>query len=168
MAMVASAMANSIISNIGQSTDAADANNKFYKALCDYVEANAQVFYSWVAALPSPPNTPDPTVIIEAKIKTMGSLSPSGATDCSTALSIFAATLNANAATWLIQWPAGFALSPALVIPTIVFTPSMATEQMSAMTHICQEIINGLKLATPAAAGTHAAYVGAATFTQLI
>lgn len=168
MAMVASAMASSIIGNINQSSDAADANNKFYKALCDYVEANAQVFYAWSAVSPPPASTPDPMVVIQATIKTSGSLSPSGATECSAALAAFAATLNANAAIWQVVWPAGFALTPAFVIPTIVFTPSMVDNQQSAMTHICQEIINGLKAATPVASGSHAAYTGVASFTQLI
>ena len=54
MAMVANAMASSIISEVQGCTDPVDANNKFYKALCDYVEANAQVFYSWVAFSPPP------------------------------------------------------------------------------------------------------------------
>jgi hypothetical protein len=44
----------------------------------------------------------------------------------------------------------------------------MADNQQSAMTHICQEIINGLKAATPVASGSHAAYTGVASFTQLI
>jgi len=168
MAMVASAMASSIIGSINQSSDPTDANNKFYKGLCDYVEANAQVFYAWSAALPSPPNTPDSTVVIQAKIKTSGSLSPSGATDCASALSAFASTLNANASLWVIQWPTGFALSPAFVIPTITFTPSMADNQQSAMTHICQEIINGLKKATPTASGSHGSFIGVASFTSIL
>ena len=168
MAMTPNAMANAIIGNIGQSSDPTDANNKFYKALCDYVEGNAQVFYSWSATTPPPASTPDPQVIIEAKIKTSGSLSPSGATDCASALAAFSATLNTNAALWMIQWPAGFALSPAFVIPTIMITPSMATDQTSAMTAVCAQIIAGLKLATPAAAGSHAAYIGAAAFTSIL
>lgn len=166
MAMVASAMASSIINNINQSSDPVDANNKFYRALCDYVEANAEVIYSWSAT--NPRGTPDPQVIINATIKTSGSLSPSGATDCSSALSAFASTLNANAAIWQVVWPAGFALSSAFIIPTIVFTPSMADNQQSAMIHICQEIINGIKLATATVAGSHGAYVGVATFTSIL
>lgn len=168
MAMTPNAMASAIISNVSGCTDAADANNKFYKALCDYVEGNAQVFYGWVAFLTSTPFSPDPQVIIEAKIKTTGSLSPSGATECGAAMAQFSADLNRNAALWQIVWPAGFNLSPAFVIPTINITPSMATEQQSAMVAVCTQIIAGLKLATPSAAGTHAAYAGTATFTQLI
>jgi hypothetical protein len=166
MAMTPNGMANAIISSISQSDNASDANNKFYKALCDYVEGNAQVFYSWAAVNPS--GSPDPQVIIEATIKTTGSLSPNGATTCDAALAQFSADLNRNASLWQIVWPAGFGLSPAFVIPTINITPSMATEQQSAMVAVCTQIIAGLKLATPSAAGTHAAYAGTATFTQLI
>lgn len=168
MAMTPNGMASAIISSVSGSTEASDAITKFYKALCDYVELNAQVFYSWTAALPSPPNTPDPMVLITATIKTTGSLSPSGATDCSQALTLFSADLNKNAALWQIIFPAGFALTPAFVIPTIIITPSMATSQLPAMTALCTQIIAGLKAATPAASGTHASFVGAAAFTQII
>ena len=166
MAMTPNGMASAIISSVSGSTDAYDANSKFYKALCDYVEGNAQVFYSWSAVNPS--GSPDPQVIIEAKIKTTGSLSPNGATTCDTALAQFSADLNRNASSWQIVWPAGFGLSPAFVIPTINIIPSMATEQQSAMLSVCTQIIAGLKQATQTAAGAHAAYVGTATFTQLI
>ena len=164
--MTPDGMASAIISSISGSTDAYDANNKFYKALCDYVEGNAQVFYSWTAVNPS--GSPDPQVIIEATIKTTGSLSPNGATTCEAALAQFSADLNRNAAMWSIVWPAGFTLGPAFVIPTINITPSMATEQQSAMLAVCTQIIAGLKQATQTAAGAHAAYAGTATFTQLI
>ena len=166
MAMTPNGMASAIISSVSGSTDAYDANSKFYKALCDYVEGNAQIFYGWAAV--DPKGSPDPQVIIEAKIKTTGSLSPNGATTCDAALAQFSADLNRNAALWQIVWPAGFGLSPAFVIPTINITPSMATEQQSAMLSVCTQIIAGLKQATQTAAGAHAAYVGTATFTQLI
>jgi len=166
MAMTPNGMANAIISSISQSDNASDANNKFYKALCDYVEGNAQVFYSWAAVNPS--GSPDPQVIIEATIKTTGSLSPNGATTPAAAMSLFSTDLNRNAATWQIVWPAGFSLSSAFVIPTINITPSMATDQQSAMLAVCTQIIAGLKQATQTAAGAHAAYAGTATFTQLI
>ena len=166
MAMTPDGMASAIISSVSGCTDAYDANNKFYKALCDYVEGNAQVFYSWSAVNPS--GSPDPMVIIEATIKTTGSLSPSGATTCEAAMAQFSADLNRNSSLWQIVWPAGFGLSPAFVIPTINITPSMATEQQSAMLSVCTQIIAGLKQATQTAAGAHAAYVGTATFMQLI
>lgn len=166
MAMTPNGMASAIISSVSGSTDAYDANSKFYKALCDYVEGNAQVFYGWAAVNSS--GTPDPQVIIEAKIKTTGSLSPNGATTCEAAMAQFSADLNRNASLWQIVWPAGFSLSPAFVIPTINITSSMATDQQSAMLAVCTQIIAGLKKATQTAAGSHAAYTGTATFTQLI
>ena len=165
MAMTPNGMASAIISRISKSADASDANNKFYSALCDYVEGNAQVFYSWAAVNPS--GSPDPQVIIEAKIKTTGSLSPNGATTCEAALAQFSADLNRNAAMWSIVWPAGFGLSPAFVIPTINITPSMATEQQSAMLSVCTQIIAGLKQATQTAACAPSAYFVNDNFTQI-
>lgn len=163
----ASGMANQIIGEIDQCTDPVQANNGFYKGICDYVESNAQVFYSWVAANPSS-GSPDPIVVIEAKLKTTGSLSPSGATDTSSALAALSSVLNANAALWTVEWPSGFSLSPAFDIPTINLTASGATDRQAALEHICQEIINGIKQATPSAVGSHSAFVGAATFTKII
>ena len=57
-------------------------------------------------------------------------------------------TLNRNAYRQIV-WPAGFSLSPAFVIPTINITPSMATDQQSAMLAVCTQIIAGLKLSNP-------------------
>ena len=168
MAMTPNGMASAIISRVSGSTEANDANSKFYKALCDYVEGNAQVFYGWVAFLTSTPFSPDPQVVIQATIKTTGSLSPNGATTCEAAMSLFSADLNRNAAMWQVTWPPGFSLSPAFIIPTINITPSMATDQQSAMIAVCTQIIAGLKLATPAASGSHASFVGTASFTQII
>jgi hypothetical protein len=168
MAMTPNGMASAIISSISQSDNASDANSKFYKALCEYVEGNAEVYYSWSAALTSPPFTPDPMVVIKATIKTTGSLSPNGATTCEAALAQFSADLNRNAAMWSIVWPAGFTLTPAFVIPTINITPSMATEQQSAMLAVCTQIIAGIKQATPTASGSHISFVGIASFTQII
>lgn len=166
MAMVSSAMANSIISNVQGKDNAVDANNAFYEALCDYVEQNAMVIYAWVGVNPS--GAPDPQVVLNCKIKTSGSLSPSGATDCDSALSMFSANLNDNAARWQVQWPEGFSLSPAFVIPNIVITPSMATDMNAAWNAVCFQIIAGLKLATPTASGAHGEFTGAATFTSLV
>ena len=166
MAMTPKGMAQSIISETDQCTDPAEANNKFYKGICNHVEEAAQVVYAWAGVNPS--GTPDPQVVLDCKIKTSGSLSPSGATDCTSALAALSAALNAAASTWIVEFPAGFSLSPAFVIPTISLSPSMATDRDSAIEAICAQIIAGLKLCTPTAAGAHAAYTGTATFTQLI
>ena len=164
--MTPKGMAQSIISETDQCTDPAEANNKFYKGICNHVEEAAQAIYAWAGVNPS--GTPDPQVVLDCKIKTSGSLSPSGATDCTSALAALSADLNTQAALWQVVWPAGFALSPAFVIPTINITPSMADNQHDAMNAVCAQIIAGLKLCTPTAAGAHAAYTGTATFTQLI
>lgn len=164
--MEPAAMANAIISDIKEIDDPKRANDAFYNALCKYVEANAQVYYAWAAT--NPTGTPDPMIVITATIKTTGSISPSGATDPDSALSMFSAMLNAQASLWQVVWPAGFALSPAFVMPTINITPSKATDMNSAWNAVCAQIIAGLKTATLGAGGAHGAYTGAATFTSLI
>ena len=149
--MTPNAMASFIISRIQGENSASNAINTFYSALCDYVESEAEILYTWGASMPPPVSTPDPTVLLNCKVKTTGSLSPSGATTPEAALSQFAADLNSQVSLWQVVWPEGFIIStPAFVIPGIVFTPSMATTPEAAWGHICQEIINGITLeATP-------------------
>lgn len=166
--MTSSAMASFVVNNLGGSTNASEANNKFFKALCDYCEQNMQIFYSWVATTPPPASVPDPMTVIECKVKTTGTLSPSGVSDCNSALAAFSSNLNSQAVLWQIVWPAGFSLSPAFILPTIKITPSMAENPEDAWNAVCSQIIDGLKLATPTASGTHGSYVGVATFTNIL
>mgnify|MGYP007036989502 FL=1 len=172
MAMNSSSMASSIISALSGCKDPGDANNKFYKALCDYVEGNAEVYYSWSATTPPPSSSPDPMVTLKCTIKTSGSLSPSGETTPEGALAKFSADLNSNASRWQVVWPSGFSISPALIIPTINVTPSMKDNQKDAWESVCQEIINGLKMATPGPLpGTHGGFsipTPGAIFTQIL
>lgn len=171
MAMIPNAMANQIISSLSGCDKPDDAINKFWKAVCDYVSANAQVMYSWVGLQPSvPAPIPDPTVMLTCTIQTGGSLSPSGQNTAAGAFAALTAAMNANCATWMIIWPPGFALSPAFVMPTISLSPSGATDQMSAMVMLSTQIITGLKMATPMASGTHGGFIGSpgASFISII
>lgn len=151
MALIASSMASYIYQSLGETDNPNIAISRFYQALCSYCEENMEIQYSWGASMPPPVSTPDPTVLLNCKVKTTGSLSPSGATTPEAALSQFAADLNSQVSLWKVVWPEGFIIStPAFVIPGIVFTPSMATTPEAAWGHICQEIINGITLeATP-------------------
>ena len=165
--MTPDGMANFIISQIQGMTDPGAANNAFYSALCTYVEANMDVTYAWTGALTSPPFTKDPMTVLSCKVKTSGTLTPSGATNPGDALSMFSAILNQNAALWTVIWPVGFTLTPAFIIPTITITPSGATDMNSAWLAVATQIIAGLKSATPAATGSHASFVGAAAFSEI-
>lgn len=172
MAMNPKSMASAIINELKGVDKPEDANNKFYKALCNYVEANAQVFYSWAAMTPPIASTPDPTVVLDCKIKTTGSISPSGQTTPDGACAAFSGMLNSQAALWQVQWPSGFVIPPAFIIPTITITPSGADSQQSAWEAVCTQIIAGLKLATPGPLpGVHAGFTvpcPGAIFTQII
>lgn len=171
MAMIPNAMANQIINSLSGCDKPDDAINKFWKAVCDYVSANAQVMYSWVGLQPSvPAPIPDPMVMLTCTIQTGGSLTPSGQNTAAGAFAALTAAMNANCATWMIIWPPGFALSPAFVMPTISLSPSGATDQMSAMVMLSTQIIAGLKMATPMASGTHGGFIGSpgASFISII
>jgi len=172
MAMTPSAMANAIKSAINKIDKPDQAINKFYKALCDYVESNAQVIYAWVGIQPGTPPVPDPLIVINATIKTSGSISLSNATDPSSACSMFSQALNTAAATWMIQFPADFSLSPCFIIPTINITPSNINNRDAAWLVVCTQIIAGIKLATPTALGSHGSFTAppgsGATFTSIL
>ena len=129
-----------------------------------------QVLYGWVATMPPPASTPDPTVLLDCKVMTTGSLSLSYADKPDSALANFAQQLNSQVSLWQVIWPAGFSISPAFIMPTITFSQSGATDMNSAWLHICTEIINGLKAATPVGSGIHGPYTvgGVASFTQIL
>lgn len=156
--MTPSAMANFIIGQIQGIDNASSAINTFYSALCSYCEANMEIQYSWAATTPPPVSSPDPMMLLSCKVKTTGSMSPSGANTPEAANSMFSATLNQNAALWQVVWPSGFALTPAFVIPTITITPSGATTMNDAWLAVCTQIIAGLKAATPTATGVHGSF----------
>lgn len=145
--MIPNIMASFIINKVREKDNSLGAINSFYSALCDYVENEVEVLYTWGAMTPPPASTPDPMVLLNCKVRTSGSLSPSGATTPETALSQFASDLNAQISGWQVIWPTGFVLPPAFIIPGIVFTPSMATTPEAAWAHICQEIIAGITIA---------------------
>lgn len=173
MALVGAAMAQAVIGKIANSSDPGMARKAFWDAVKEYVSASGMVNYSWVATLPPPASTPDPMVMVPCTIDVSSDPGLSGAqygSDPNSALAAFAAECNAAASTWMIMWPAGFAVSPCFIMPTIQFTQSGADNQLAAMTHICTEICNGLlgAHATPAAAGAHAAYIGAGSLIAVI
>lgn len=165
MAMSVSGLADAIKSGNQGKDNPSDALSSFWKAVCDYVEANAEVTYAWVAATTTTPPTPDPVTSWKGTIKTSGSLSLCNLNTPDAALAAMSAQMNAAAALWVVEPPAGFSLSPMLVIPTINLTKSGATDRDAAMKSIVTDIINGIKMATPASSGSHGSYVGAATFT---
>lgn len=164
--MTPSGMADYIIQNVKGKTDAGSAINAFYRALCEYVEKNAEVTYSLVGV--DSKGNPDSTTVIKTKLQTAGSLSPSGESDSSAALSRFSSDLNSQASLWTVLWPAEFSLSPSYVLPSISITASGATEMTGAWNFVCSQIIQGLKAATPVSSGTHISYTGAASFISLL
>ena len=150
MALIASSMASYIYQSLGKTDNPNIAISRFYQALGSYCEENIEILYSWGASMPPPASTPDPMVLLTCKVKTTGSLSPSGATTPEAALSQFAADLNSQISLWQVIWPVGFILPPAYIIPDIKFTLSKATTPEKAWSHICSEIIIGItKAATP-------------------
>jgi len=165
MAMSISGLTEAIKSGNQGKDNPSDALSSFWKAVCDYVESNAEVVYAWAAATTSTPPTPDPMTSWTGTIKTSGNLSLCNLNTPDTALAAVSSQMNAAAALWVVEPPAGFSLSPMVIIPTINLTKSGATDRDTALKSIATDIINGIKAATPASSGSHGSYVGVATFT---
>lgn len=161
--MVAQALANAIKSGTQDLTDPGQAVNAFWKSVCNYVEANAEVIYGWAAVNSVP--SPDPVVTWTGTIITAGSLSPCGESTPAAALSSVSASMNANIMTWTVKPAAGFTVSgPTITAPAISLQQSGATDRDAALLSIASDIIKGIQAAIPPVmAGAHGAYTGATT-----
>lgn len=170
--MTAKAMADAIRnSNIRNCNDASSALNAFWNAVKNYVENNLDATYSWVGVNPES-GVPDPIVIVKCKAKTSGNLTPCQLKNADSALAAMSAQMNISAATWRLSPDTtkspGFSLSPAFIIPTISLSASHLTDPNSSLEFVCNQIINGIKIATPTMAGNHTVFTGTATFTNII
>lgn len=169
--MIASDMANAIKnSGIKECKDASSALQKMWNAICDYISNNLEAKYSWVGVNPTS-GVPDPVIILNCKVKATGTLVPCKLNEANSALTAMSAQMNANAATWILSpdqtTSPGFTVSPGFIIPTISLTASQITDSDSAITFMCNQIIIGIKSATPILAGTHTAFTGTANFMSI-
>lgn len=157
-------------SNISGCTDAASALNAFWEEVCTFVRKYMKVTYKWTGTNPTSGVT-DPVMTITCKVVTFGGLHPCGLTDPAAANAAICAQMNAEALKWKVipdvKKSPGFVLPPGFIIPTIVLTPSKKTTPEDALDYVCKRIVKGLKKATPTLAGTHAAFVGTATFMKV-
>ena len=165
MAMSSKAMADFIMGKVRGCTEAGEANYNLFNALCDYCEKEMEINYGWVGL--DPMSVPDPETSIVCSVKATGSISPCGGNTAESALSVFGNNLNSQISLWQVVWPSGFSLSPALIIPNIVLSPTYAETMEEAWEGLCSQIIKGLKVATPAATGTHSSFTGSATFISI-
>ena len=166
MTMVPSALASKIMSDTSKITDPSTALNTLWSAICEYIQSNAVVTYSWAAT--DVKANPDPVVIWAGTLATGGQLSLSGLSVPSAAMSEMSSQMNVQAATWRVVPASGFSLSPGLVIPSIALSLSGVASREAAINHLASEIIDGIKAATPALTGTHGAFTGVATFVSIL
>ena len=83
-------------------------------------------------------------------------------------MTLLSGAMNSCASTWLVQFPATLLVNSALVIPAIVLAPSGVRDGDVAMEMLCNQILSGLTLCTPAISGTNSGvYIGAGGFTNL-
>ena len=150
-----------------------DAMKALGKAIEDYLVANTDAQYSWVAAMTSTPFTPDPQTSFKAKLSASGSNFSSTPDDFDVFISDLAQFLNKikiNAAD-------GWSLPP-LATGAGTFTASQLGEladetdcdgaMKDAFGIIAQGIIDGwISYFLPAAPGTRATYSGSASLASV-
>jgi hypothetical protein len=170
--LIANEMANAIKnSGINACTDASSAMQKFWNAVCTYVSNNLEAKYSWIGVNPTS-GAPDPITILNCKCVANGSIQPCKLNEINSALLSTSSQMNMSAATWLIvpnqKKSPGFILTPGLIIPTISLSASNINEHNSALQFMCNQIITGIKKATPILTGTHGVFTGTANFISIV
>lgn len=167
-------MSQEIISSL-RGVDQPGGVHTMWNTICNHVESNCIVYYGWAGFTTTTPPTPDPTNLtgIFASVNTsMGRALVLPAFDqadtAAGAMTILTSAMNAAAMRWMVRFPVGFAVTPCFIIPSIVVTPSGADNQSEAMLSLCNDVIRGISLATPAMGGTHAAYTGTGFFSSIM
>jgi hypothetical protein len=175
--LIAIEMADYILnrmSNPSYPSTAEQANIRMAEAMAEYIQANAEITFSWIAY--SGGGSQDPTTSCTGRyITLMFTLTPSGAIDRTTALNAHKTQLingMMNATYNITQ--SGFVtsvgiMSTAPTIGNLNLNPTGNTP-MLAMESYCQNIIDWIKQLRPTAlcAGTHGAYTGTGTVIAII
>ena len=163
------AMASSAMSSVeGLTTGGGVA--LMWNAICNYIDANATVTYSWTAATTSVPPVTDPLVSCEAGISTILGrvLNLTGldrATTAADALGILSLAMNTAILSWqaILPLELGFTTTPGAIIspPTIALVPSGVVDRNASFISMCTNILTGLStvMFSPVT-GTHLAFVG--------
>lgn len=166
MSLTKQGLASAIKDKTNNIADPQQAIDALWSAICDYFESNAEVNYGWSAV--NPTGSPDPEVMWTGSIKTSGSLTLTNADTPESALSSFSSMLNTQIATWVVEPPTGYSLTPMFIIPTVNLGISKADDRDSALEAFAGYIIEGVVQATLSTAGTHGAYTGTGTFTNIV
>jgi hypothetical protein len=132
----------------------------FDKGLCEYVEANMEITYSWKAALPPPASTPDPVQSFKSELviedKTIGQ-PPTIAAWGPLIMACFAKAVTKHPSAFEVE-PGKLGIQPLALAPAPGAYPGP-------LFSICTQIYAWLLLCIDPAAlpGTHGSYSGATT-----
>lgn len=174
--MVAADMAVYILSQMAGVSSAEDANERFGNSAATYIKDNAEITFSWVAALPYPPYTSDPQTQATGEIVFLEfNITPSYTNTKESAHNHLKTQLISGMMNAMYNiTEAGFSTTQASMSssPTInnLILEANGSTPMDAMTEMCQSIIDWVKQLAPVApcAGSHGSYVGNGTVIQII
>lgn len=152
-------------------TDPTEANTKFGEAIADYIKDNAEITYTW-AAIDGGGN-PDPIISCNGEIISLTiTLSPTGATNATTAMSELSTTLTASLKLGTHNvTDTGFTVTPGLMsdISNLNLTVSNKSNSAEAIEYFSNEIITWITSYVPGTPlnGSHGSYTGTATATKI-
>jgi hypothetical protein len=176
MALVPATLRDNIKSALLDKDNATDTLSTLASTCHDYIKSNTLITFAWTAALPNPPNTPDPVIVATGEIVSLTfTLTPSMATSQPVAMNTLKTQLIAGLTlgTYNIT-QSGFATTPALMSTS----PSLSlltlningSDQDTALLQLATGIIDWVKAQVPSGpcSGNHAAYVGAGLVTSIV
>lgn len=133
-------------------------------AMKEYLEANLEVTYAWVATRPSD-GSPDPVTSYKGTVK-FTSFNLDRPMTLNPGLS---GKIVASVATGVITAPSGFSVSPGSFTPMPLTLPQGGSFSDAMLNNIFKPVCNWIKTCMPGAsmAGSHAAYVGAGTMVNI-
>ena len=176
MSINAQDLADTIKSELNGADNAPDANLSLGTAITNYFKDNTEFTFAWTAALTSPPYTPDPTVTASGKFIILNVIcTPSGASEASTAMTLFASQIMAGFIGSIANiTDGGFSTSPtplssAALISSLVINVS-GGNQDDALLSLATQLVNWVKTLIPTTpcSGSHGAYVGIGVCTQVL
>lgn len=172
MALSVQGMKDFIYPSLKDVTDASQAAKIFCENICEYINKNAVITYSWTASNPS--GDPDPITVFTTKSTGKGSVELSNITSVGAGINYWCNQMAIVLQTKMqMEVPATWTMSPMLFNPSgkITIVMSGETDFETASTNFCTQFLTSFKTSflnlTPVS-GKHLTYTGTATMTSIV